>query len=74
VITFNYNKGDFVNGEVYISKDTVSENANEYNVKVQEEFKRVIIHGVLHLTGKDDKTDADREIMHESENRWLKLI
>jgi probable rRNA maturation factor len=74
VITFNYNKDDVINGEIYISKDTVAENAREFNVKVQEELKRVIIHGVLHLTGMDDRNEAEREVMHEAENRWLKMV
>ncbi len=73
VITFNYNKGDIVNGEIYVSKDTVTANASDYKVSVQDELKRVIIHGVLHLTGLDDKTEEDREEMHKSENRWLTL-
>lgn len=73
VITFKYNKGDIVNGEIYVSKDTVTANASDYKVSVQDELKRVIIHGVLHLTGLDDKTEEDREEMHKSENRWLTL-
>jgi probable rRNA maturation factor len=73
VVTFNYNEGNSVNGEIYISKDTVTANAGEYKVNVQEELKRVVIHGILHLTGMDDKTDEEREEMHKSENRWLTL-
>jgi probable rRNA maturation factor len=71
VITFNYNKGNIVGGEIYISKDTVVSNAKEYKVNMQDELKRVIIHGVLHLTDLDDKTEGEREIMRKSEDRWL---
>ena len=71
VITFNYNKEEVVAGEIYISKDTVAVNAKEFCVSVQDELKRVIIHGVLHLTGMDDSTDEERQKMHEAEEKWL---
>ena len=71
VITFNYNKGDIVAGEIYISVDTVALNAEEFSVTVQEELKRVIIHGVLHLIGMEDTTEEERQIMHEAEDKWL---
>jgi rRNA maturation RNase YbeY len=71
VITFNYNKGDIVAGEIYISVDTVALNAEEFSVTVQEELKRVIIHGVLHLVGMEDTTEEERQIMHEAEDKWL---
>lgn len=74
VITFNYNENDCINGEVYISFDTVKINSDNYNVSLDEEMYRVIIHGVLHLTGYDDKCEEDKRIMRAMENLWLNEI
>jgi rRNA maturation RNase YbeY len=74
VITFNYNEGDLINGEIYISADTVRENSKEYNATFNSELTRVIIHGVLHLVGLDDKTDEQRSEMRSHEDRWLAFL
>lgn len=74
VITFNYNEKNLINGEVYISLDTVKENAVNYNVSLNEEIKRVVIHGVLHLAGYDDKTEVLRRKMSGLEDYWLERL
>jgi rRNA maturation RNase YbeY len=63
-----------VNGEVYISIDTVKINALNYKVSLNEEIRRVIIHGILHLVDYDDKFPKDRIVMRKKEDFWLSLF
>ena len=74
VITFNYNKEKVINGEIYISLDRVRENSVNYNVSLEIELFRVLIHGVLHLTGFDDSDEVSRLEMKRMEDYWLKSI
>lgn len=73
VITFNYNSGDIINGEVYVSIETIKLNANNYNVSLDDEVFRVLVHGVLHLLEYNDITPEQRKEMREAEDRWLNL-
>lgn len=74
VITFDYDEGNVVNGDVVISLDTVRSNAEQLGKEYEEELRRVIIHGVLHLCGIDDKGPGEREIMEQNEDRALALL
>jgi len=74
IITFNYCEGDVVSGDIFISVDTVLDNANTFDVSFDNELNRVIIHGILHLIGFDDKTDEDQEEMTRQENISLELL
>ena len=71
VISFRYNTGDIIDGEVYISVDTVKENAKNYKVSYETEMLRVIIHGLVHLCGYDDSSDWERMKMREMEDYWI---
>lgn len=74
VISFNYSFGNNLAGEIYISEDTVRRNSVEYNVDFDNEMLRVMIHGILHLVGYDDKTDAEKQKMRQLEDKWMKLL
>lgn len=74
IISFDYSEGDIISGDIFISLDTVRSNSQKYNTDYQEELYRVIIHGVLHLCGLDDKLEEDAIRMRESENSALKQL
>jgi probable rRNA maturation factor len=74
VISFDNGTGTVLAGEIYISLETVIENANNYNVSLNQEFIRVMIHGVLHLCGYDDKTAVEKSKMRAREDYWLELF
>ena len=73
VITFDYCEGNILNGDIVISLDTVRTNAEKFGKTYEDELYRVIIHGVLHLCGINDKGPGEREIMDENENKALAL-
>lgn len=73
IITFDYCEDDTLNGDLVISLDTVKSNAELFKKDYNEELHRVIIHGVLHLCGINDKGPGEREIMEAAENKALNL-
>lgn len=73
IITFDYDEGNTINGDIVISLDTVKSNAVKYEKDYDEELHRVIIHGILHLCGINDKGPGEREIMEKEENKALQL-
>lgn len=74
VIAFDYSEEEIVNGEIYISIDTVRSNAERYNVSVKEETVRVMIHGTLHLCGYDDRNESDRKTMFGKQEESLRTF
>ena len=74
IITFDYDEGDIINGDLVISLDTVRTNAELFGKEDDEELHRVIIHGILHLCGLNDKGPGEREIMEEAENKAIAMI
>ena len=71
VITFDYSTESVLNGDIFISLDTVRSNAEMVGVTFEQELLRILIHGVLHLTGQGDKTPETKAQMTEKENRAL---
>ncbi|MDR0613527.1 MAG: rRNA maturation RNase YbeY [Dysgonamonadaceae bacterium] len=74
IITFDYTENRVVSGDLFISVDTVKSNSERFGTVYEEELHRVMIHGILHLCGFNDKTPEDEEIMREKENEALDLF
>ncbi len=74
IITFDYSTRGRISGDMYISLDTVRSNAEMLSKSYQEELHRVIIHGVLHLCGINDKGPGEREVMEAHEDAALKML
>lgn len=74
IITFDYSTPNRIAGDIYISLDTVASNAQELGIAFEDELLRIIIHGVLHLTGQNDKTPPDKAQMTSKEDAALKRL
>tara|TARA_B100001142_G_C13894789_1_gene485489 strand:+ start:85 stop:498 length:414 start_codon:yes stop_codon:yes gene_type:complete len=74
IITFNYCKGKIITSDIMISIDRVKENSTIFDNSFSEELHRVMIHGILHLIGYDDKTEKEKKLMKEKENFYLKKL
>lgn len=73
IITFDYVEGDVISGDIMISVERVRSNAAQYGVPFEQELHRVIIHGVLHLLGQGDKSEAEAAMMRKKEEAALAL-
>lgn len=71
IISFDYSVGKIIQGDIFISIERVEDNARDYNVSLEQELHRVIVHGVLHYCGYKDKTDDDAKVMRDKENHYL---
>ena len=74
VITFEHSQGNNLIGDIYISVERVKENASKFSVTFKSEITRVMIHGVLHLIGYNDKSKEQKEKMRKMENKFLKKV
>ena len=73
IITFDYCEKDILSGDLFISIDSVRENALYYGTEFENELNRVMVHGLLHLIGYDDHTEEDVAVMRAKENYYLSL-
>jgi len=74
IITFDYCEGNTISGDLFISTERVAANATEFGVEFEEELARVVFHGLLHLSGYNDKSEEDKAIMRSKENHYLNKL
>lgn len=71
IITFDYVKGKTISGEIFVSLQRISDNASTLSKDYEEELRRVLAHGVLHLSGYKDKTEEEEQLMRSKEDFYL---
>lgn len=74
ILTFNYNENNKINGDIFISIETVESNSLKFGTSFSDELNRVLVHGVLHLVGFNDQTEDEKLAMRNEENKCLSLI
>lgn len=74
IISFDYTLGKLINGDIYISVERVAENAREFDVDFSSELNRVMVHGVLHYIGYNDKNEDDQRNMRSKENYYISKL
>lgn len=71
IITFDYVKGKTISGEIFVSLQRISDNASTLSKEYEEELRRVLAHGILHLSGYKDKTEDEEKLMRSKEDHYL---
>ncbi len=74
IISFDNTIGNQLNGDIFISAERVTDNAKEFMVSVEQEMRRVLIHGILHFCGYKDKSEEDEKLMRQKENEKLLMF
>jgi rRNA maturation RNase YbeY len=74
IITFEYSKDKIISGDIFVCIDTIKSNSKKFNTLYSEELHRILIHGILHLCGIDDKGTEERKIMEIHENKALSML
>ncbi|MFC2107504.1 rRNA maturation RNase YbeY [Bacteroidota bacterium] len=74
IITFNNSEGDIINADIFISHERAAENAKKFRLKKSTEIYRLIIHGILHLIGYNDKVAEEKQSMSAKEDYYLSLL
>lgn len=74
IISFDYSADGLVKGDIFISYERVVDNARLHQTAVPEELKRVMIHGVLHLAGYNDKTKEEQKMMRTKEDEMIRMF
>ncbi len=73
IITFNYNEGNNVSGDIFMSRDRIEDNAMKLDENLNREFIRVCGHGILHLLGQEDGSDKQKEEMRQKEEEFIEM-
>ncbi|NNL09046.1 MAG: rRNA maturation RNase YbeY [Croceitalea sp.] len=74
ILTFDYGNGNVISGDICISIDRVKENASTFQVNFEDELRRVMAHGVLHLLGHQDRTESEKSVMRKKEEELMALF
>ena len=74
IISFDYSVGKIIQGDVFISVERVADNAKDFNVSMLEELQRVMVHGILHYCGYNDKSESEEIVMRQKEDYYLKQL
>ena len=74
IISFDYSEGNLLQGDIFISIDRIKENALKFKVSFEEELRRVMVHGILHYSGYNDKTSEEKELMRNKEDNKINMF